>query len=65
MPQQQLPLYSVNPLQSLVTAYRAVLLEGKIPFPADMGLACAWAAAALLVGTVIFARVEPGFGDVV
>ena len=65
VPQRLLPLYSVNPLQSLVTAYRAVLLEGKIPLPVDMGLACAWAAAALLVGTVIFARVEPGFGDVV
>ncbi len=65
VPQRLLPLYSFNPMQSFATAYRAILLEGKIPFPAEMGLTCAWAAVALLVGTAIFARVEPGFGDVV
>ena len=65
VPQPLLTLYSLNPLQSFVSVYRALLLEGKIPFPAEFGLICAWAAAALLVGVVIFARVEPGFADVV
>ena len=65
VPQQLLPLYLCNPIQSFVMAYRAVLLKGVMPSAGAIGLACAWAVGTLLLGTTVFARVEPGFADVV
>ena len=64
VPERLLPLFSYNPITPLVTAYRAVLLEGAIPSEASLVLACAWTVVVLLLGSLIFTRVEPGFADV-
>jgi ABC-type polysaccharide/polyol phosphate export permease len=64
VPQQLLPLFSYNPFTPLVTAYRAVLLEGTTPSEASLVLAFAWTAVVLLLGGLLFTRVEPGFADV-
>lgn len=57
--------FSWNPATSLIMAYRAVLLEGKIPSGADILPSCAWALFFFCFGRLVFTRVEPIFADVV
>lgn len=57
-------LFAWNPLTSLVTAYRAVLLEGKVPSVLDLWPSCVWMVVFLFLGRLLFSRVEPGFADV-
>lgn len=57
-------LLAWNPLTSLVTAYRAVLLEGKVPSVLDLWPSCVWMVVLLFLGRLLFSRVEPGFADV-
>jgi ABC-type polysaccharide/polyol phosphate export permease len=64
VPEWLLPLFSCNPLTPLITAYRAVLLEGAIPSQASLMLASAWTVGTLFLGSLIFTWVEPGFADV-
>ena len=64
VPQQLTPLFACNPLTSVVTAYRAALLEGVVPAASDFLLPLAWTVVSVLLGSVMFTRVEPGFADV-
>ena len=65
VPERWAVAFSWNPATSLITAYRAVLLEGKIPSGTEILPSCVWAIAFLGFGRVVFARVEPIFADVV
>ncbi len=52
-----------NPLTPFLALFRAALVPAA-PFAwVDLGLACGWAAAALLVGALVFRRLQDGFGD--
>jgi len=56
-------LWQWNPFTPLVSAYRALLLEGNLPAFADFAPLCAWTTAVLLSGRWLFSRLEPGFAD--
>jgi len=57
-------LYSWNPLTPLVSGYRAVLLNGMSPSFSEIAPLLMWAAAAWIVGGILFGKLEPGFADV-
>jgi ABC-type polysaccharide/polyol phosphate export permease len=52
-----------NPLATLVTAYRRVLLEAAWPETSALLTLAGFAAASLLIGSLVFARLSPGFAD--
>ncbi len=56
------PLYMLNPMAGLLTAYRRILFDGQFP-----GLLCLWpalaAALVLAAGLVVFRRNAPTFSD--
>ena len=65
VPERWAAVFHWNPVTPLVNAYRAVLLEGKIPSVTEILPTCVWAIAFLWFGRLIFSRVEPIFADVV
>jgi len=57
-------LLTLNPLASLVAAFRASLLGSPVPW-ADVGVAAASSVALFVVGCLYFRKVEDGFADVI
>ena len=57
------PLYRFNPMASMVDAYRAVLLRGEWPAPANVLSLTLVAFVALLVGLMWFRRASHRFAD--
>lgn len=53
-----------NPFTALVAAYRAVLIEGGWPSVIDLTPLLVWVIGALVTGSLVFRKVEPGFADV-
>lgn len=56
-------LIALNPVAHLVEAYRAVILEGAWPDPANMGAALGYALLAAAIGFAAFGKLSPGFAD--
>lgn len=54
-----------NPFTPLVSAYRTILLEGRLVPASDLGLACLWIVVFLGMGTWVFSRLAPTFADIV
>lgn len=65
VPERWAGVFRWNPATPLVNAYRAVLLEGKVPSMIEILPSCVWAIAFLCFGRLVFSRVEPIFADVV
>jgi ABC-type polysaccharide/polyol phosphate export permease len=65
VPDRWAMVFGWNPITPLINAYRAVLLEGKMPSAAELLPSCVWAIAFLWFGRLVFSRVEPIFADVV
>jgi lipopolysaccharide transport system permease protein len=57
-------LLTLNPMTGLVTAFRASLLGGAIPW-ADVGIAAALSVALFIGGCLYFRTVEDSFADVI
>lgn len=64
VPEQLRSLVFFNPFTPLVTAYRVTLLEGAMPSGVGLLVAAAWTIMVVLLGSLIFTRVEPGFAEV-
>lgn len=64
VPQRFAAVFAWNPFTPLVTAYRAVLIEGRSPVTMDMLPTYVWVVLCVSVGWLIFSRLEPGFADV-
>jgi lipopolysaccharide transport system permease protein len=58
-----LTLYRLNPMVRFVEAYQDCLYHLRIPSPANVAYLMAAAAAALLVGLAMFARLEPKLAE--
>lgn len=63
VPDEQRWLFALNPAAGLIEAYRAVLIEGTAPDLASLASLALAAVAALVVGWVLFRRLEPGMAD--
>lgn len=57
-------LLTLNPMNGLVSAFRASLLGGPIPW-GDVGVAAALSVGLFLAGCLYFRKVEDGFADVI
>jgi ABC-type polysaccharide/polyol phosphate export permease len=64
VPSRFAAVFAWNPLTPLVTAYRAVLIEGRLPFTLDMLPTYVWVVLCVSLGWLMFSRLEPGFADV-
>lgn len=64
VPEHIAPVVVLNPFTPLVTAYRVTLLEGILPSGGDLSLVAAWTVVIVILGSLIFTRVEPGFAEV-
>jgi len=62
VPDRWQPLLLVNPLTSLIEAWRDLLLNNSLP-GVDLWPALVFTLAAVLVGTQVFRRLDPGFAD--
>lgn len=56
-------LFELNPLTTLLTAYRDILLRGELPAIDSLALLAAGSAALAALGYWLFRRLEPGFVD--
>ena len=57
------PILELNPMAHIIRAHRAVLIEGRPPTSAGFILTAVFAAVVFNVGTVVYARMSPGFVD--
>lgn len=56
-------LFELNPLTTLLTAYRDILLRGELPAPGSLALLAAGSAALAAIAYTVFRRLEGGFVD--
>jgi lipopolysaccharide transport system permease protein len=56
-------MHLVNPMASFIATYRLVLLEAAPPDPAFLARTFAMSLVVLVIGYVMFKRLEPGFGE--
>jgi lipopolysaccharide transport system permease protein len=54
----------INPMASLIEAWRNLFVLNQLPTPMDIWPCVAWTVAAVLIGSFIFGRLEKGFADV-
>jgi lipopolysaccharide transport system permease protein len=57
-------LLTINPMSSLVGAFRALVLGGSVPW-SQLGIAVGACALLFLLGCLYFRRVEDGFADII
>lgn len=62
VPDRWRPIILMNPLTSLIGAWRSLFLENSLP-GADLWPALLFSLGALLLGGVVFVRLEPRFAD--
>lgn len=65
VPKQYLPLYMLNPMASIMDAYRRVALLGLPPQWGYLGLAAIVALTALIFGYKLFKKLEPVFAETI
>ncbi len=63
VPAQFTTLWYWNPLTAIVSTYRTILLEGRLPALGDLAVPCVWVVGLLLAGGWVFSRMEPEFAD--
>ena len=62
VPDDWKPLLLINPLTSLMEAWRDVLIHNTLP-GIDLWPALVFTLVAVVIGTMTFQRLEPGFAD--
>lgn len=63
VPERYRFVFDLNPMSVLINAYRQVVLVGKPPDVAHLGLALLVSGLTFLVGYTIFKKLEPAFAD--
>lgn len=61
VPQNLLKIYILNPLVGLLNAYRDVMIHGRLPNFYDLGYVMSISLALLVIGHIIFKKLEKGF----
>jgi lipopolysaccharide transport system permease protein len=62
VPHRWQPVLKINPLTSLIEAWRGLLMNNTLP-GIDLWPCLVFTAAAIVIGTQTFRRLEPGFAD--
>ncbi len=64
VPERLLPVFRLNPMTSIVTAYRDILYSGGVPKLETLGAAFGMGALFLVLGFVLFGRLKRRFSEV-
>jgi lipopolysaccharide transport system permease protein len=59
------PWYMLNPMAVIINGYRQALLQGELPPWGELALAAVISLVALVVGYIIFKRMEDQFADII
>lgn len=63
IPEEYLPLFNLNPMTPIIVAYRDILYYKQIPRLSTLTQALAWGIIFLLVGSIIFDRLQKHFAE--
>ncbi len=63
VPQEYLPIWNMNPMVHVIEAYRDILYYKKVPDLKTLGTAVAMGCIFLIVGELIFSRLQKGFAE--
>lgn len=58
-----LPFYLLNPITEFIIIYRDLMIYGRLPTPYSLGIICAAALAAVLIGWAVFHRLQRRFAE--
>jgi len=64
VPERLLPIFNINPMTSIVTAYRDILYWGRTPRLETLGMAAGMGIVFLILGMLIFGRLKRRFSEV-
>lgn len=64
VPEKYVPLFYLNPMTSIVTAYRDILYQGTVPKLETLGMAAGVGLFFLILGFAIFGRLKRRFSEV-
>ena len=65
VPERWLPFYQLNPMVSVVTAYREILYAGGVPKLETLGVALGMGVLFLALGFLIFGKLKRRFSEVI
>jgi lipopolysaccharide transport system permease protein len=63
IPAKYADIVKLNPMTDMSLCYRAAWYDGRVPGMFELGYYAAWAIAALVVGLVVFNRLESGLAE--
>ena len=64
VPQNLVPLFRLNPMTNIVTAYRDILYAGKVPQLGSLGISLGIGIVFLVIGFLVFGRMKRRFSEV-
>lgn len=65
VPEQYLPLYMLNPMAGIITAYRQIILYGQPPTWTYLAISGVEAVLVFLLGYLLFKKLEVSFADII
>lgn len=63
VPERFRDIYLLNPLASAITSFRQILMEGKIPDPSLLLILASVSLVVLILGWLVFRKLEGGFAE--
>lgn len=63
VPEELMPIFLMNPMTSIITAYRDVLYYGHFPEMATLVIPFVISVCVLVIGTVVFRKLQRGFAE--
>jgi ABC-2 type transport system permease protein len=64
VPERLLPIFKLNPMTNIVTAYRDILYAGSVPKLATLGLSFGIGLVVLALGFLVFGKLKRRFSEV-
>ncbi len=64
VPENLMPVFQLNPMTSIITAYRDIMYAGSAPKPETLGIAAGMGILFLLVGFLVFGKMKRRFSEV-
>jgi len=65
VPERFLPIYMLNPMAGIITSYRQIILYGQPPSWNYLGISAVEAVVMLILGYLVFKRLEISFADII
>lgn len=63
VPDKLMPVFNLNPMTHIITAYRDILYYGKAPDMSTLAVSAVFAAVILLIGSAVFGRLKIRFAE--